>query len=387
VYAGSIDGTTKKFLVRSDGTALYAPPGWLLFRDGDALQAQAFDAKRLELSGQLFTIAAGVGHASNGFTGVSVSNTGTLAYSSYFLQPGRLEWWSRRGDSLAMAMPDGDYTDFRLSPDERRLAVSLVDPKTGNPDIWLKDLARGGTQRFTSGPTLNASPVWSPDGTLIIFRTNRNGGFVDLYQKSSAGGGDEDQVLRKELQLEAGGLTFNIFLADWSSDGRLLVYSATGSFGSELWLLQILGDRKPANLLRSLYQLMHPNFSPDARLVAYTSSESGKYEVWAETVPRSDKKRQISISGGYEPRWRADGRELYYLSEDRKLMEVSVGPNFFFGTPRPLFQTRVPEGVRAFRTHYVPSRDGQRFLVNAETATPAPTQITVVQNWDAGLKK
>jgi dipeptidyl aminopeptidase/acylaminoacyl peptidase len=265
--------------------------------------------------------------------------------------------------------------------------VSLVDPKTGDPDIWLMDLTRGGTQRFTFGPSLNASPVWSPDGTLIVFRTTRNGGFVDLYQKSSAGGGDEDPVLRKDAQLAAGGQAISIFLTDWSSDGRQLLYSATGSYGSELWLLPLLGDRKPANLLRSPSQLMHANFSPDARIVAYTSSESGKYEVWVETAPRSDRKQQISINGGYEPRWRADGRELYYLTEDRKLTAVSVGPGFSFGAPKPLFQTRVPESVRAFRTHYVPSGDGQRFLVNTETVAPAPTQITVVQNWTAGLKK
>jgi hypothetical protein len=132
---------------------------------------------------------------------------------------------------------------------------------------------------------------------------------------------------------------------------------------------------------------MHANFSPDAKMVAYTSSESGKYEVWVETVPRSDKKRQVSINGGYEPRWSADGREIYYLSEDRKLMAVSVGVGFSFETPKPLFQTRVPEGVRAVRTHYVPSRKGQQFLLNTQTVNPAPTPITVMLNWMAGLRR
>jgi hypothetical protein len=120
--------------------------------------------------------------------------------------------------------------------------------------------------------------------------------------------------------------------------------------------------------------------------VAYTSNESGKFEVYVETVPRSDRKWPVSTNGGYEPRWRADGRELYYLSEDRTLMAVPVGAGPSFGIPKPLFQTRVPAGVTANRTHYVPSRDGQRFLVNmALDAVASP--ITVVVNWTATLKK
>ena len=132
---------------------------------------------------------------------------------------------------------------------------------------------------------------------------------------------------------------------------------------------------------------MHGNFSPDGRLMAYTSNESGKFEVNVETVPPSDKKSQVSTNGGYEPRWRADGRELYYLSEDRKLMAVSVGSGPSFGTPQALFQTRVVVGVNPLRTHYVPSRDGQRFLINTQAADPAPVPITVVLNWQAGLKR
>ena len=131
---------------------------------------------------------------------------------------------------------------------------------------------------------------------------------------------------------------------------------------------------------------MHGNFSPDGHLLAYTSNESGRFEIYAETVPRSDRKWPISTKGGYEPRWRADGRELYYLSEDRELMAVQVGAGPSFGIPKPLFQTQVRPGVTTYRTHYVPSLDGQRFLVNAAIDTP-PSPITVVVNWTATLKK
>jgi Tol biopolymer transport system component len=155
----------------------------------------------------------------------------------------------------------------------------------------------------------------------------------------------------------------------------------------DLWLLPLTGDEKPVKFLASPADEMHGNFSPDGHLVAYTSNETGKFEVNVQTLPLSDKKSQVSTNGGYEPRWRADGREIYYLSEDHKLMAVAVGPGPSFGIPKVLFQTQVQTGVTANRTHYVPSRDGQRFLINTLTADASPTPITVVMNWAAGLKK
>ena len=133
---------------------------------------------------------------------------------------------------------------------------------------------------------------------------------------------------------------------------------------------------------------MHANFSPDGRFIAYTSNESGRYDVYVETLPPSDRKWPISTNGGYEPRWRADGREIYYLSEDRQLMAVPVSSGAApFGVPRPLFQTEVHAGVNLSRTHYVPSRDGTRFLVHTRSRDLVPVPITVVLNWQAGLKK
>jgi hypothetical protein len=132
---------------------------------------------------------------------------------------------------------------------------------------------------------------------------------------------------------------------------------------------------------------MHANFSPDGRFLAYSSNESGRFEVYVQTFPLSDQKWQVSTSGGYEPRWRRDGREIYYLSEDRKLMAVSISAGPIFDIPKPLFQTRVRAGVNAIRTNYVPSGDGRRFLVNTQSGEPPPVPITVVLNWTAGLKR
>jgi dipeptidyl aminopeptidase/acylaminoacyl peptidase len=184
--------------------------------------------------------------------------------------------------------------------------------------------------------------------------------------------------------VESGNLTDT----DWSPDGQSILFSVTGTAsGTDIWLLPLSADKKPVRYLAESWEELHGNFSPNGNLVAYTSNESGKYQVYVQTLPLSDRKWQVSTDGGYEPRWRADGREIYYLSEDRKLMVVPVRAGPFFDTPKALFQTRVAAGVSANRTHYVPSRDGQRFLVNTQSGDPSPTPITVVLNWTAGLKK
>jgi len=148
----------------------------------------------------------------------------------------------------------------------------------------------------------------------------------------------------------------------------------------------MFGDRKPEVFLKWPGNQMHGNFSPNARLFAYTSNESGKYEVYARTVELTQR-WPISTTGGSEPRWRSDGGEMYFLSEDKKLMAVSVGAGPSFGVPKPLFPTQVAKEVNALRTHYVPDRSGQRFLINTPIGNETPTPITVVLNWTAGLKK
>jgi Tol biopolymer transport system component/predicted Ser/Thr protein kinase len=387
VFVGSLDGKTKKFLFPTYSTVAYAPPGYLLSLDGDSLLGRRFDPDRLEIAGQPFTVADGVGRTTSGDVAVSVSLAGVLAHAGAFLQRGRLTWFDRSGHPLDSIPTEGDYTDFRLSPDDSRLAASLIDPKTNYPDIWLRDLARGSTSRVTSGPMINASPVWSPDGAKLIFRTNRKG-LIEFYQKSAFGGGNEEPVLPLEAQLPAGTQSINLVPTDWSSDGRNIVYSVSeAASGYALWLFPLAANAKPLRLLGLSSNNLHANFSPNGRLVAYSSNDTGRFQVYVQTIPLSDRKWPVSTNGGYEPRWRGDGGEIYYLSEDRKLMAVPVNAGPSFGVPKALFQTRVPEGVEAFRTHYVPTRDGRRFLVNTQTGDPAPNPITVVLNWTAGVKK
>jgi hypothetical protein len=185
---------------------------------------------------------------------------------------------------------------------------------------------------------------------------------------------------------------------DWSPDGRFLIYHVVSpSTGFDLWALPMAGNRKPFPALRSLFTKIHANFSPDGKWIAYTSDESGAYEVYFEAFPDPERassgqrhpagKWQISTKGGSEPRWRSDGRELYYLAPDRMLMAVPVqtGTPFQAGVPKALFQTRVPPGVNPNRRGYVPAAGGQRFLVNTLVEEPRPSPITVVLNWTAGL--
>jgi serine/threonine protein kinase len=387
LYAGSLDGGIQKFLLHTESSAVYASPGYLLYVDGDTLLGEAFDAAHLEVRGEPFTVAEHVGRSTGFSIGASTSGTGMLAYAAAVLHQGRLTWFDRAGNSLDSVGVEGDYSDFRLSPNGQTLAVSLVDPKAWNPDIWLIDLARGGPSRFTFGSNLNAAPVWSPDGARIVFRTTRNG-VTEWYAKSAGGGGNEEAVLTNETQHAAGIDSPNLVGSDWSPDGRYIIGSVPQqSTGEDLWLIPVDGDKKPFKFLGPPSDQIHGNFSPDGRFVAYTSNESGRFQVYVQTFPLSDRKWPVSTDGGYEPRWRGDGREIYYLSEDRKLMAVAVGAGPSFAVPKMLFQTGVPEGVTSRRTHYVPSRDGQRFLINTQTGDSMPNPITVVLNWQAELKK
>jgi Tol biopolymer transport system component len=386
VYLGSIDDKAKRLLVRLDSNAIYVP-GYLLFVDGDTLLGRAFDAKQFALNGEPFVVAEHVGRNTAFMSAVSGTGTGTIAYAGTLAQNGHLSWIDRSGNALGMVgTPDGEYVDFRLSPDEKRLAASLVNARAV-VEIWLIDLARSSSSRFASGGLVTATPIWSPDGLRLAFRSNRSG-LIEFYERSAAGGGSDRPLLLAEAYPTAHIPSLNLVPTDWAPDGRNIIFSVPAAeSGTDLWLLPLTQGGKPEKFIASPAEEMHGNFSPNGHLVAYTSNESGKFEVYVETFPRSDRRWPVSTNGGYEPRWRGDGGEIYYLSEDRKLMAVSVGPGPSFGVPKMLFQTRVPAGVSANRVHYVPSRDGRRFLVNTQTGEAPNSPITVVVNWTAALRK
>jgi Tol biopolymer transport system component len=387
VYVGSLDGRVKQRLLASNWAAVYGA-GHLLYMQANTLMARPFDLSSLQLSGEQVVVAERVGNSTGGFAGLSASHTGTLAYSPLTLDIGKLTWVERSEKIGTTVGGDAGYLDFRLSPNEQRLAVTIVDPSTSMPDIWLTDLTRANaSDKLTSNPWMDSGPVWSPDGTRIAFRSAPSG--VGTFFVKSAGGGGNEQPLLPDFDglleqfLAFGGAS----ATDWK--GNYILYAVNQpKTGLDLWLLD-LATRKPVPYLKDANDQLHGTFSPDGRFIAYSSDETGRFEVYVQTFPRSDRRWKISLNGGVEPRWSGDGSELFFLSEDLELMSTQIvqAPTFTPGTPQRLFQTQVPEGVSRYRNRYEVSKDGKRFLVFMQTNRSAPTGITTVLNWTAGLQQ
>ncbi len=387
LYLGALEGGTPVRLLPDVTNALYAPPaarggrGYLVFRREETLMAQPFDAKTLKSTGEMFPIAAQVPTSVNsGFGAFSVSAS-ALAYRTGGAISNRvLVWMDRAGKRLgAVAKPGAIGGVPTLSPDETTAAVGIVSGSQS--DIWLQDLKRDVIGRFTFHPGVNVNPVWSPEGNRLVFAREELGSYsFDIYQKAAAGNGQEILLLRAGV---------NGFPLDWSPDGKWILYAQTGQKTAlDLWLLPLEGDRTPIPYLQTPFNETARNgaFSPDGRWIAYQSDESGQNQVYVQTIPASGAKYQISTAGGTQPTWRRDGKELFYVSTDQKLMAVSIalGARVEPGTPQALFPVSQVGPV----TGYAPSRDGQRFLVNVPAGAEgvAAPPITVVLNWTAGLQ-
>jgi hypothetical protein len=400
IYVAALDSNERKLLVPGGSTAMYAL-GYLLFLREQTLMAQPFDVERLELTGDALPIAEHVitGGASGMAGAFSVSETGVLAYQTGPADvggqagaPTQLVWFDRSGKPIGALGDQARYGDLELTPDGGRVAVSLFDRARRGRDIWLFDLARGLRTRFTFDPADEMTSVWSPDASRVVFNARRKG-HLDLYQKASSGAGDDEELLADSLEKVP---------LDWSPDGRFILF-AVGAFQTpDLWVLPLFGDRKAFPFKQTPFSEVPGRFSPDGRWIAYASNESGKYEVYVAPFPgrggvlsaaaapgTPGDKWQVSTVGGSWPRWRSDGREIFYLAPDQKLMAAAVsgaGSAFEVGAVKPLFEApalRIPNQG----SMYDVSLDGQRFLVNtlAEQAAAAP--ITLVVNWPALLKK
>jgi eukaryotic-like serine/threonine-protein kinase len=290
VYVASLDRSAPgKLLVKTDSDAAYVSPGYLLYVDGDILLAQRFDAQRLKLTGNRSGFADRVGRTTTSHTAVSVSRNGILAHAEAIRQTGQLMWFDRRGNLNGMVGTEGDFMDFRLSPNEEMLALSAIDGKTSRPDVWISDLRRGSTTRLTFGPILNASVIWSPDNARLLYRSNREGAAIELYVQSANGAGQVQPILTHQLARSAGMRSFAHVPTDWSPDGHsILLAVPSPATGYDIWLLPATANEKPIPLIAGLGDQVQGNFSPDGHLVAYTSNESGKFETYVQTFPLSD---------------------------------------------------------------------------------------------------
>jgi serine/threonine protein kinase/Tol biopolymer transport system component len=375
VSVGSLDNEEPTRLVHSEAGATYVQPGYLLYVLNDRLVAQPFDAAQRTLSGEAVPVhesAVVVGGAP-----FSSSDTGTLIYRRSTSAQGLVTWVDRSGKGRAAAAPAGVYDAPALSPDGKRLTFARSSP-TGQ-DVWVHELERGITSRLTFQPPLNNVPIWSPDGRTITFATVRSGG-LDIYQRPSNGAGTDQELVRLSGQAI-------VFPSDWSRDGRFLMYYRTNAKTQlDTWILPLDGARQPFPLLESNFNESQGQFSPDGNWIAYVSDESGEPQVYVQSFPKQTARVQISPGGGTQPRWRRDGRELFYVAGDGTLMAVPVRTtgSFEAQAPRPLFTTRLQR--TALRQSYDVSADGQRFLLY-ETAEGAAPTLTVVLNWTALLRK
>ena len=380
VYVGSLDAQEPPRLVMQGGSNAKYAQGHVIFLRDNTLAAQAFDAERLELRGEPFPVAEQVqitGAASTGSAGAfSVSQSGVLAYQTGFsVVRSQLVWYDRAGKQIGTLGDLADYGEVALSPDGSGAAVSVADPGRGTRDVWIFDVARGLRERFTFDAGDEFAPLWSPDGSRIAYSARREAS-IDLYEKPTRGGGDEKPLLVDGL---------GKFASHWSPDGRFIIYIGGGGIisRSDLWALPLFGDRKPYALLQSSFIETHGHVSPDGRWMAFTSNESGQTEVYVSPFPALGDKRRISTDGGGWPRWRRDGREMFYLARDGAITAVNVngqGSTFEVGAGRPLFPVKARLNVRLDASAYDVSPAGDRIIVNTigeETATP----ITLVVNW------
>jgi serine/threonine protein kinase/Tol biopolymer transport system component len=386
IYVAALDSKERKLLVPGGSNAIYAQ-GHLFFLREQTLMSQPFDVEGLELTGEPMPVAEHV--TTGGQTGMagafSASETGVLAYQTGPVEVGapqagpftRPMWFDRSGKRIGMLAEQARYSDLELAPDGTRVAMSVFDASLRTRDIWLFDVARELRTRFTFDRGDEWTSIFSRDGGRIVFNTRRKGP-LDLYVKASNGVGPEEELVADALDK----IPF-----DWSVDGRFVLFGAsTANNGADLWVLPLDGDRKPLPFLQTPFWDGPARFSPNGRWIAYGSNESGRNEVYVAPFPRREGKWQISTAGGYLPRWRRDGKELFWLAPDGKLMAATVhgeGSAFAVDEVRPLFDTRLG----GLRYAYDVSPDGQRFLVNTivEDAQAAP--ITLVVNWPALMKK
>ena len=395
IYVGSLGGKPPVRLLPDSSNAIYVPPlapsqrGHLLFRRGNSLMAQPFDPNRLQTTGDMFPIAEQVGvslQAGNG--AFSASDSGLLAYRIGGTVGNReLIWSDREGRRISTVTKPAEISSEALSPDEKEIAVS-ISGSSGLIDLWLQETGRGVMSRFTFESGISAAPIWSKDGSRLVFsfRPGVSLNFT-LVQKAVSGTGKE------ELLWHAG---LNGYPWDWSPDGKFIVYSDyADKTNYDLWLLPLAGEHKPVPYLQTPFNEAHGQFSPDGRWMAYASDESGHTEVYVQTIPVGGGKWQISTSGGDYPRWRRDGKELYYITADGKLTVVPVKTRnasssaFEAGPSQPLFGIEPLGNLIISRYPYQPAADGQRFLVNVPSGGEGAgaTPITMVLNWQAVLNK
>jgi Tol biopolymer transport system component len=379
IVAGSLDSKETKFLLASQAPAVYAS-GHLLFMREQTLVARRFNPDKLEFEGEEEPVAENIATSPYGDAMFSASANGVLVYRSGSAGTTQLTWVDRSGKSLGTVGPPGEYVNPELSTDGKQVAFQRRNAQ-GDRDVWQMNLERATPQRFTFGAADEALPVWSPDGSRLVFASSQDGA-SSLFQKNANGGGNEELLLRNDRAIPV----------NWSLDGKSLFFRIASDVGiNEIWFLQPEGDRKGVPYIQSKqFNRNQPRLSPSGRWLAYYANDSGFSELYLESFPKFGGKWQVSSGGGVSHRWSRDGKEIYYMAPNGDLMAATVkgeaAPEL--GTPTALFRMRIlggPRTLQGYRSQYDVAPDG-RFLVNTPVDESAGASMTVVLNWAAGLK-
>lgn len=381
IWVGSLDSPEIKQILADAGVSIYAPPGWLIFLQNDALVAQAFDAEKLALSGEPIPIITGAKNPPS-VRRFSVSDNGILVWQGQWVRDYQLVWFDREGKQIGLVdapMKVGAGQDPMLSSDGKRLVVKRsMSSIPADSNLWVIDLEKGTGLRITSA--FSQSPVWSPDGNRIVYNSGNVRGVTVI---AANGSGESEDFLSGAN-----------FPNAWSPDGRFIIYNRRGvKTRFDLWAFPMFGDRKEYQLTSSPFDEQTPQFSPDGRWLVYSSDDTGNYEIYVQSFSVDGKlgseKKRVSTSGGRYPVWRHDGSELFFIAADGQMMASSVktgGAEFQFATPKPLFKTRMLAWTTNFHEFDV-SPDGQRFLIGTLVGDTKAAPPTVIINWTAELKK
>jgi eukaryotic-like serine/threonine-protein kinase len=355
-----------------NGLAFYVD-GYLAYvRDG-VLFVQKFDVRTFAVSGEAVRIADHVGYFSGsfGYSALAVA-PGVLAYAPGVDTLTMLQWVTRDGTKGARLGEPGVYSSPRLSPDQKRVAVAVSGETMAERDLWTFDIARNTPSRVTSDPAADWFPAWFPGGGRIYFGSTRLG-ITSIFEKT--GLGEDRQVQKSEVR-------FATYPNDVSADGRLLASTQSTENGYDIAVVTLESPEKPEPFLVTRFNEVQPRFSPNGHWIAYSSDDSGQFEVYVRPYPAATTNRtRISVAGGMQPEWRNDGKELFYVAADGKMMAVPISSaGEASGTAMPLFDVDVPEATAPYPGHYAVTADGQRFLVN--TVIDQPTRpLTVILNW------
>jgi len=366
---GSLDSKESHLVTKLGSRAEYARGHLVFVRDG-VLFAQPFDERKGELRGEPRVLSETVNYFFGpGNAAFSVAED-VLVFETA-PPPSRLVWLDRHGRELGTLGQPALVEGFRVSPDGGRVAVDIGERRTGTSDVWVFELERGVSTRLHSDEVDEAHPLWSPDGTKVYFRADGKGP-PDIHEVALGSPGSDRPVL------ELAGVQQP---EDVSKDGQTMVFLQDASFGADVWLLPLKEERRPRPWLQTRFNERNPRFSPDGNWIAYESDESGSPDVYVARTEGGGDKRRVSTAGGRSPRWRSDGKELYYVASDGFVMAVQAlpVPRLEVGAPTRLFHLET--GI----DDYDPLPDGTRFLVRTSLEKMRESPIRLVTDWAAGV--